>query len=235
MTPMWLRVRAPFAAYRWMQAGVWRSTSPVMPHSAAWGLVLNLAGIETRGDKSGVTTLIREDAPKLQIAIGEMDHGGVRTQAERASLYQQLHTYPVGNSGAELADRTFGAKYWIVPARREYLVDLDCVVGIQADAAVVNAIEQGIRGAGTSPRYGLPFAGDNNLLIDTIDVLSGPPAAWWYEALSEDSPAAEGSCRLTVSIDRTDSSKTVTRLFAPMGPLESPPSSAWQWVPGAPT
>jgi CRISPR-associated protein Cas5t len=234
MKTAWLRVRAPFAAYRWMQAGVWRSTSPVMPHSAAWGLALNLAGVETRGSKDGVTTLIREDAPKLRIAVGEPDANGVRSQATRGSLYQQLHTYPVGNSGEELAERTFGAKYWIVPARREFLIDLDCILGIQADDELVAAILGGLRGETAAPRYGLPFAGDNNLLIDSIDVLPAPPRTWWYVPLGEDDPAAEGSCRLTVSIDRSDSSKTLTRLFAPQAGDDLPQDKAWQWVPGAP-
>ncbi|HWN68765.1 MAG TPA: CRISPR-associated protein Cas5, partial [Haliangium sp.] len=48
MNTLWLRLRAPFAAYRWLQAGVYRATSPIIPPSAAWGLLLNLAHIETR-------------------------------------------------------------------------------------------------------------------------------------------------------------------------------------------
>src|SRR5690606_31673513 len=67
---LWLRLRAPFAAFRWMQAGVYRATSPVIPPSAAWGLVLNLAGVETRGEDDGTTTQIRADAPPLCLAIG---------------------------------------------------------------------------------------------------------------------------------------------------------------------
>jgi CRISPR-associated protein Cas5t len=227
---LWLRVRAPFAAYRWMQAGVWRATSPVMPHSAAWGLLLNLAGVETRLKADGVTTLIRPDAPSLSIAVGESDVEGRRAAAERASLYQQLHTYPVGNSGAELAEGTHGAKFWIAPTRRELLVDLDCVLGVRAeDDALLQRITDGLRGDHDAPRYGLPFAGDNNLLLDTVDVLSGPPTAWWYAPLSDDSPATEGSCRLTVNIDRENSARTQTVLFAPARG-DAPPEHAWQRV-----
>src|SRR5438132_1289702 len=46
---LFLRLDAPFSAFRWLQAGVYRGTFPVMPPSAAWGFALNLAGIETRG------------------------------------------------------------------------------------------------------------------------------------------------------------------------------------------
>src|SRR5688572_22411460 len=96
METLWLHLKAPFAAFRWMQAGVWRATSPVIPPSAAWGLVLNLAGVDTRLPGEGVTTLVRPDAPTLGIAVGAVNF------ASKSSLYQQLHTYPVGNSGAEL-------------------------------------------------------------------------------------------------------------------------------------
>ena len=52
---LWLRVQAPFAAFRWLQAGVHRATSPVIPPSTAWGLLLNLAHVETRAAEDGVT------------------------------------------------------------------------------------------------------------------------------------------------------------------------------------
>ena len=78
---MWLHVRAPFAAFRWFQAGVYRATHPVMPPSSAYGLFLNLAAIDMRDAVAGPTTLIRSDVPLLRMAIG------VVTPAERCSLY----------------------------------------------------------------------------------------------------------------------------------------------------
>ena len=111
---LFLRIEAPFAAFRWLQAGVYRGTFPVIPPSAAWGLALNLAGIETRGPLNEPVTSIRPDAPHLWIAVGVLRAG------QRSTLYQQLHTYPVGSAGKELKPRTRGAKYWIAPGiRRE--------------------------------------------------------------------------------------------------------------------
>jgi CRISPR-associated protein Cas5t len=92
METMWVHVRAPFAAFRWFQAGVYRATHPIMPPSSAYGLLLNLAAIDMRDAVAGPITLIRSDTPLLRIAIG------IVTPAERCSLYQQLHTYPVGNA-----------------------------------------------------------------------------------------------------------------------------------------
>ncbi len=230
MNPLWLRVRAPFAAFRGFQAGVYRATSPVMPPSTAFGLVLNLAGIEMRTLTPGATTMIRDDVPKLRIAIG------VVSPAERGSLYQQLHSYPVGNSGKELAARTHGAKYWILPVRRELLIGLDGIIGIEsAEDGLFDRVQRGLRGELGEPRYGLPFAGDNNFLFDRIDIIQEPPGAThWYARVQPDDPPRRGSCRLTVGIDRADNSKTTSFLFAPVEQRSSaPPPLAWTWTPRA--
>jgi CRISPR-associated protein Cas5t len=232
MNPLWLRVRAPFAAFRGFQAGVYRATSPIMPPSTAFGLILNLAGIEMRAPVAGPTTLIREDVPRLQIAVG------IVSPAERSSLYQQLHSYPVGNSGKELAAKTHGAKYWIVPVRREFLIGVDAIIGIQsAEDGLFDRIQRGLRGDLDEPRYGLPFAGDNNFLFDRIDVLEVPPATTrWYARIQPNDPPRKGSCRLTVGINRADNSKTSSFLYAPAEEASSlPPDTAWTWTPCPPT
>lgn len=231
MNPLWLRVRAPFAAFRGFQAGVYRATSPVMPPSTAFGLVLNLAGIEMRAQGSGPTTLIRDDVPKLRIAIG------VASSAEKGSLYQQLHSYPVGNSGKELAVKTHGAKYWIVPIRRELLIGFDGIIGIESgEDGLFDRVQRGLRGELDEPRYGLPFAGDNNFLFDRIDVIQEPSGRTrWYARVQPDDPPRRGSCRLTVGIDRADNSKTSSFLFAPAETTSSePPDLAWTWTPREP-
>jgi CRISPR-associated protein Cas5t len=128
METFWLQVRAPFAAFRGFQAGVYRSTSPVIPPSVAYGLVLNIAGIEMRAASNGATTLIRSDVPRLRLAIGLLK------VAERNSIYQQLHSYRVGTDEKTktMAALTKGAKYQIVPVRREVLVDYEGVIGVLA-------------------------------------------------------------------------------------------------------
>lgn len=232
MKRLWLFVRAPFAAYRALQAGVYRSTAPFMPPSAAYGLVLNLAGIETRMASSGeATTRMREDVPCLRLAVGR-----VGAPPELASLYQQLHTYPVGPYGKALKARTHGAKHWIVPIRRELLVDLRAVIGVECEEpALLESVRLGLRGAGSGDRYGLPFAGDNNLLFDSIEVLAAPPLVHWYSRLGPGAETRVGSYRMTVGIDREDSSRTRRELMAPLEvPTLEPPESAWNWTPWSP-
>ena len=226
MNPFWLRVRAPFAAFRWLQAGVFRASSPTMPPSAAWGLVLNLAGIETRREGATPITLRRADAPRCDIALGE--HRAAQTN----SLYQQLHSYPVGSSGQDLAARSHGSKYWIAPARREILVDIDVIIGVRNGSVPLEClIRAGLKGE--LPRYGLPFLGDNNFLVDRVDILDHPSEAFWYCRVPEQSSEPiRDTCRLTVDIDREDSSRTVSALYQRSPAMQSdPPEGAWTRVP----
>ncbi|WP_163786384.1 type I-MYXAN CRISPR-associated protein Cas5/Cmx5/DevS [Myxococcus vastator] len=230
MGRLWLLAQAPFAAFRPLQAGVFRATAPFMTPSAAYGLVLNLAGVETRAPGPEATTRMRDDCPCLRIAVGL-----VGSPPEVSSLYQQLHTYPVGSSGQELKARTHGAKYWIVPVRRELLVGLRAVVGVECDDdALLGRVSAGLRGEGPA-RYGLPFAGDNNLLFDRLDLLEAPPEARWYARLEPGAEPRRGAYRMTVGINREDASRTTRALMAPLEvATREPPEGAWTWTPRAP-
>lgn len=216
---LFLLLDAPFSAWRWLQAGVYRASSPVIPLSAAWGLALNLAGAEIRGDLQEVVTPIRPDAPVLEIAVGEVRAGS------RSTLYKQLYSYPVGDSGKELKARTFGAKYWIAPARREVLVGSIAAVGVRGPVELVERIPKGLAGQLDVPRYGLPFAGDNQLLFNRIDVLTEAPSASWFVPWTT-GDQVKRSARLTMRIDRADASRTEAPLFVPSehGPC---PAAAW--------
>jgi len=229
MNTFWLYIRAPFAAFRGFQAGVYRSTSPVMPPSAAYGLVLNLAGIEMRAASSGAITLIRPDAPRLRLAIGLVK------APERNSLYQQLHGYRVGTDEKTkaMAALTKGAKYQVVPVRREVLVDYEGVIGVQtSDENLCEQVTRGLRGELETERYGLPFAGDNNYLFDKIDLVDDPPAnVLWYARFRSNDAPRKGTWRLTVGIDRADNSKTTSFIYAPTTKLTE---DVWSWTPTEP-
>lgn len=227
MAEVVLRVRAPFAAFRPFQAGSYRATTPVMPPSVAYGLLLNLAGIDARDPASfadGEPTRFRSGLPEIEVAVGTL------VASESSVVLQQLHQYPVGNSGKELAPRTHGAKYWIAPVKREVLVGYDGAIAARGlDETFVTRLRDAVRGAPHRPRYGLPFLGDNNFLLDRVEETTSPVG--WYVPCSPTGTSARGSCRLTVSIDRTDSSRTRTLLFAPSAPSPAPPSAAFVRVP----
>lgn len=237
MEEFFLHIKAPFAAYRYFQAGNYRATMPTMPHSAAYGLILNLAGIEMRTALDKVTTSIKnvsnnfsfetEDfIPSLEIAIGDIEN------TSRGSVYQQLHDYPPTAKEAQLL-RAKGTKPRILPTRREFLIGLNTMIGVRTNlTGFVKKIFMGLSGE-IENRYGLPFAGDNNYLFDFIEIYEKAiyPATWYYPVSPDEIPETE-TVRLTVGIDRLDNSNTTAPLFAVTKEKSvHPPPNAWVWTP----
>lgn len=239
MKEFFIHIKAPFAAYRYFQAGNYRATMPTMPHSAAYGLVLNLAGIEMRLGMNEKTTRIKEvvneysfeddNIPSLEIAIGDIEN------ASRGSVYQQLHDYPPAAKEIQLL-RAKGTKPRILPTRREFLIGLNTIIGIRTNLpGLMKKLLDGMNG-NTENRYGLPFAGDNNFLFDSIKILENPniPANWYYPVSPDEIPETE-TVRLTVGIDRLDNSNTTAPLFAVTKDKSvHPPENAWVWTPRGP-
>lgn len=241
---LWLRVEAPFAVSRTFTAGWYRPTATFLTPSAAYGLVLNLAGIDSRlregedgHDGKTPATLTAKELPKMDLALGAagVDRDGRPIPFDDAfprvqSVYQQLHNYPVGASGKERAADCKGNKYNITPVRREFLSDLRAVIGVRADADTLDRIRRGL--TGEFPRYGVPFLGDNNFLLDRAELMPQPAACYWFVPVREtDGGPQPRTTRLTVRIDRADLSRTVSNLYAPVGTsCGEPPDAAWTAV-----
>jgi CRISPR-associated protein Cas5t len=227
-----LRVRAPFAAFRSFSAGSYRPSAPFLTPSAAYGLALNVAGIESRLDDGESTmTLTQPDLPAVRLAIGAVSPPG------RDTLYQQLHNYPVGATGRERVDDARGNKYNIQPVRREVLVCLDACVALDGNEDLESAIRAGLSGTSMTgvagkARYGLPFLGDNNFLLSQLYEEREPSAARWYIHMDESNEFPVAPCRLTVWIDRKVMSNTVSALYdVEMDPTVQVPPGAWTWLP----
>lgn len=237
-----LHVQAAFGAFRPFAAGSYRNSAPFITPSAAYGLLLNIAGIDSRfDDGESVMTLMRSgnELPAASIAIGMLD------QPQVCSLYQQLHCYPPG-VGDKVADpdgpgkkitekelglrRTKSTKWRITPVRREILCGIDAYIALKENERLERQIREGIKlGVGRRnadngrPCYGVPFLGDNSYLIDRLECVGSAemrPARWYCRL--RDMPPAEGSgvrlgtCRMTIRIDRKDNSQTDSDLFAPL-------------------
>jgi CRISPR-associated protein Cas5t len=106
-------VEAPFAAFRTFTAGWYRPTATFITPSAAYGLLLNVAGIETRlregeegHDGNTPASLIRDGLPAATVALGvamfrlcssrRVPVMGADVFPRVQTVYQQLHNYPVG-------------------------------------------------------------------------------------------------------------------------------------------
>lgn len=215
-------LQARFAAFRTFTGGSFRPVAGFVTHSAAYGLLLNIAGIEQRTDDGkSPMTLIKKDLPRVKIALGAF------VVPNRHSLLQQLHNYPVGASGKEHAPFTKGNKYNIIPVRREILSDIRAYIQIDGNDELEAGIREGLAGK-ISRQYGLPFLGDNNFLIDRFEAVANPEPVHWYEKVDEEQEGiVENITRLTLTIDRADLSQTRSALFAPTKKRAEPPSGAW--------
>jgi len=241
-----LYVEAPFAVCRTFTAGWYRPSAPFLTPSAAYGLLLNLAGIETRlkeedelhpGDVAA--SLIQPELPRVKLAIGapsvRRTVRGVEDICDEAdrypvlqTVYQQLHNYPVGASGGDRAASTFGNKYNITPVRREILVGLRAIVAVDGNDDLERDIVSGLSGQSSNSRYGVPFLGDNSLLPDRIEIMDQIPSAHWYERVTEEQATIlPRTARFTIWIDRADLSRTISALYAPSGSTPEIPSLAW--------
>lgn len=228
-----LRVKAPFAAFRPFTAGHYRPTAPFLTPSAAYGLLLNAAAIETRHDDGkSPMTLMAENLPSAEIAIGAV------CLPEVQSLYQQLHNYPVGATGKKRAPETKGNKYNIQPIRRQFLSDLDAYLCLRGNDWLEARVRDGLRlGSWFAPegkrRYGVPFLGDNNFIISVLREETDPVPSYWFMQIGRDMGGASPNiCRLTVWIDRRDMSRTATRLYRRMDEATlDPPADAWTSIP----
>ena len=224
METLWLHVRAPFACFSSLRAGTYRDTMPVMPPSTAYGLILNLAGIEMRGNLKNSITPIRSDLPTIKLAFGRV----AGTTSEISVLLQNMHSYPIGQTGKERKAKAHGNKYWIEPTYREIIVDLNMILGIQADSELISRIRQGLNGEDNRPCYGFPFAGDNNFLFDRIDCLDKPLPTHWFVKVNSNLELEPGAVNLTVEIDRNKPNQTKSLLFsATKNAMTFLPDSEW--------
>jgi CRISPR-associated protein Cas5t len=243
-----LYVEAPFAAFRTFTAGWYRPTATLLTPSAAYGLLLNIAGVESRLREENEShggkvpaSLLKRGLPPVQVAIG-IPEFRLRPRGREVvplaelfprqqTVFQQLHNYPVGTSGAERAESTKGNKYNITPVRREYLSEVRAVIAVRGNDSLADRIRQGIAGELAGERYGVPFLGDNAFLIDRLQLVDDLRSVRWFERI--DSHGSNGirerTTRLTVLIDRADLSRTTSALYAPQPEATDPepPQLAW--------
>ena len=243
-----LYLEAPFAACRTFTAGWYRPTATFLTPSAIYGLLLNVAGIESRlreehedHDGSAAATLTVKGLPSAELAVGvpTVELRGKDTfvpvnDAELfprvQSVFQQLHNYPVGASGKENANACKGNKYNITPVRREFLSDIRAVIALRSSVDFENLICQGLAGQLNSGRYGVPFLGDNSFLPDRLEKMTTAIPTRWFEKLGPASAAGmrDRAARLTISVNRADLSRTTSGLFAPTTEARAtPPDNAW--------
>jgi len=241
-----LYLEAPFAACRTFTAGWHRPTAGFLTYSAAYGLILNVAGIENRlreedGGHDGETpaSLMQPGLPRACLALGVPVFDEQREPFPRVqTILQQLHNYPVGKDAGIPQELAKGNKNNITPVRREILCNLRAIVCLDNNPEIEERTRQGLAGKFNSKRYGLPFLGDNQYLLNRLEEIPWPlPPKYervhWYERIEQSN--AEGprarTTRLTIWIDRANLSLTQSALYAPSErPSSQPSTQAWTQI-----
>lgn len=231
-----LHVKAPFAAFRRFAAGPYRPTAPLPVPTTIYGLLLHIAAIETRRDDGrSPMTVTAQGLPGCEMAMG------LAAPPQVHSLLQQLHNYPVGKdvgekartSGKTPVEEAFGNKYNVQPVRRELLSQLDMTVCVRGNTALEDRVRTGLR-EGTPfrpegrPRYGVPFMGDNNLIVSHLaEDLEETPVRW-VERFRGEGGQQNAVVRLPIWIDRASMAQTRSDLFMLSDVSASaPPPEAW--------
>ncbi|MDQ3653343.1 MAG: hypothetical protein M3458_24280 [Acidobacteriota bacterium] len=202
------------------------SSSVFLTHSAAYGLLLGLAGIARER---------KEEFLGAKIAIGMMrikDKPDKPREPRRGRVFQQLHRIPQGDDKkkrAEEKERAKGSKserigvYW-----REVLINLEGYIGLD-DEQLESLVEQGINDPQSLNYYwGLPFMGDNNFFLERLETVPKPDGCLWFSPLDPQRMKQEDRYyHLSVWTDYThENNCSNAKLFS----LTDDLNAAWQTI-----
>lgn len=171
---LYLYFKAPFGAFRAFQSIEMVATADFVTHSAAYGLLLGLAGVNR--DR-------KEELIGARIALGTWRE----KLPIRGRSYQHLHWFKTegrkskakgGETEKEALARSKGTKPDIRAAWREYLVGLQGYIGLD-HPGLEELVRRGINDPERVDYWGLPFLGDNNFFIERLREEVQPGGCEW--------------------------------------------------------
>lgn len=213
---LYLYFKAPFGAFRPFKSVELSPTAPFVTHSAAYGFLLGLAGIDRLGKK---------DYMDARIAIG------CSRLPKLGRSFQQLI------QGQRKLEQDIGGDFKLRPFWREVLINLEGYICLDHPSLEV-LVEKGVKNPSSLDYWGLPFMGDNNFFVERIDVVDAPQQCRWFCPF-EDNLSSQGERLhyLSVWTDYEDSAKSKGLLFALKdGEMKEgkhqPPDKAWVSITG---
>jgi len=225
-----IHFKAPFGAFRFFQSVEMAVTADFITHSAAYGLLLGLAGIarEKKLEYLGA-----------RIAVGVIG----KRLPPRGRAYQQLHWVklegrvekrkgkpPKGETLKAAFERSKGMKPDIRPYVREFLHGIEGCIGFECAAKpeFEQLIEDGVDRPEKIDNWGLPFMGDNNFFIERLGVSRAPSACRWFSPYKGGLlPTGERLHYLSVWTDYELNSRSGSFPFILSDVCEKPPDDAW--------
>jgi len=220
---LFLYFKAPFGAFRAFQSIEMVATADFVTYSAAYGLLLGLAGINR--DR-------KEEFKGARIALGTWKE----KLPVRGRSYQQLHWVKTegrkskakgGETLPEAFERSKGTKPDIRAVWREYLAGLQGYIGID-HPKLEELVRQGINDPAGLDCWGLPFLGDNNFFIERLREDPQPNACEWLCKLDDvKPPLGERLFYLSVWTDYKENKRSLSGLFYLSQSATQPPKEAW--------
>jgi len=184
--------KAPFGAFRPFKNVELATTAEFVTYSAAYGLLLGLAGIERERKAEFIGA---------RIALG-------CTRLPRVGRTFQL----LIQGKRELADT--GGEFNLRPFWRELICDLEGWIGLD-HPLLEQLVEKGVTEGASLDYWGVTFMGDNSLFVEKIEVEEQPQPCRWFGPFSgQRLPLGERLYYLSVWTDYRKSSDSSSRLFA---------------------
>ena len=197
--------KAPFGAFRPLKTVELATTTEFITYSAAYGLLLGLAGVDRQRKKEFAGT---------RIAIG------CKRLPRIGRTFQQLiqGKRVMSGDGGQLNLRPF----W-----REVLFDLEGYIGLD-NPSLEALVTEGINEPTTLDYWGLPFMGDNNFFLERIEVRDKPELCQWFYPFTGNRLQRGGRLHfLSVWTDYEANTRSRGLLFTLTQQQESPPLDAW--------
>lgn len=195
---IFLYFRAPFGAFKPFQSVEMLATTEFLTYSAAYGLLLGLAGIDSRDPQ------VKRQYANARLALGTM------RLPRKGRVFQQLHKY----KDKKEVPRAKGRKPFIDTYWREFLYDkLEGYIGLEHHE-LERLVMQGVEEPSTLQYWGLPFMGDNNYFIEKLDIVESPMHCQWFHALTQSNEIfGERLFYLSVWTDYQNSTQSKNSLF----------------------
>jgi len=187
-----IHFKAPFGAFRPFKNVEFATTAEFITYSAAYGLLLGLAGRE-REQK------YEFEGARIALGCNRLPRVGRTFQQLIQGKRELTHT---------------GGEFNLRPFWRELVCDLEGWIGLD-HTLLERLVEKGVEEAATLDYWGVPFMGDNNLFVEKIEVNErAQPCRWFCPFTGRRLPLGERLYYLSVWTDYQQNSRSASQLFA---------------------
>lgn len=228
-----LYIQAPFGRVGKFTSDNYWPTHEFITPSTAYGFAMRLCNIEIEDNQS---LDFKKNLPKLKLAIGmkEFPVKQVSYHHKYKACGKKLN---IGDDGRciKCSKKSFFGKgnkrvQCVSPVKKEFLSNIKLYLLIDGDEVVENTIIKCLNGELESIFNNTPYIGDNNFTIDIIKKVDNiEDCYWWYpiEDFDDFPEIGKKIDQMTITINRKESHKTVSKWFTITDKQKEVPESSW--------